>query len=152
MSRWMACGVMAVGLVAGCAQEDPAEDRAAIEAALRQWPDDFNAKNLPGVCGLFADDVVLIYPGSPDRNHQQFCDQMRTLFEDPGKECSYDPPDIQEVVVDGDLATVRLIWTLTIRDTSGKVLETIDENGVDVFRRQPDGSWKIHISHAFSQS
>jgi uncharacterized protein (TIGR02246 family) len=152
MSRWMACGVMAVGLVAGCAQEDPAEDRAAIEAALRQWPDDFNAKNLPGVCGLFADDVVLIYPGSPDRNHQQFCDQMRTLFEDPGKEFSYDPPDIQEVVVDGDLATVRLIWTLTIRDTSGKVLETIDENGVDVFRRQPDGSWKIHISHAFSQS
>jgi uncharacterized protein (TIGR02246 family) len=152
MSRWMACGVMAVGLVAGCAQEDPAEDRAAIAAALLQWPDDFNAKNLPGVCGLFADDVVLIYPGSPDRNHQQFCDQMRTLFEDPGKEFSYDPPDIQEVVVDGDLATVRLIWTLTIRDTSGKVLETIDENGVDVFRRQPDGSWKIHISHAFSQS
>jgi uncharacterized protein (TIGR02246 family) len=152
MSRWMACGVMVVGLVAGCAQEDPAEDRAAIEAALRHWPDDFNAKNLPGVCGLFADDVVLIYPGSPDRNHQQFCDQMRTLFEDPGKEFSYDPPDIQEVVVDGDLATVRLIWTLTIRDTSGKVLETIDENGVDVFRRQPDGSWKIHISHAFSQS
>jgi uncharacterized protein (TIGR02246 family) len=148
----MACGVMALGLVAGCAQEDPAEDRAAIEAALRQWPDDFNAENLPGVCGLFADDVVLIYPGSPDRNHQQFCDQMRTQFDDPAKQFSYDPPDIQEVVVDGDLATVRLIWTLTVRDASGKVLETVDENGVDVFRRQPDGSWKIHISHAFSQS
>lgn len=154
MTRWTTCGLTALCLMAGCAQEehDPAEDQAAIEAALRQWPEDFNAENLPGVCGLFADDVVLIYPGSPDRNHQQFCDQMRTLFDDPVQQFSYDAPEIQEVVVDGDLATVRLIWTLTIRDTSGKVLETVDENGVDVFRRQPDGSWKIHISHAFSQT
>ena len=157
MIRWMACGVIAFGVLAGCAQEpdrqgDPAEDRAAIEAALQQWPDDFNAENLDGVCGLFADDVVLIYPGSPDRNHRQFCDQMRTQFEDPAKHFSYDAPDIREVLVDGDLATVRLIWTLTIRDTSGKVLDTVEENGVDVFRRQADGSWKIHISHAFSRT
>jgi hypothetical protein len=44
-----------------------------------------------------------------------------------------------------------LMWTLTVRDTSGKVLDTVEENGIDVFRRQADGSWKIHISHAFSQ-
>jgi ketosteroid isomerase-like protein len=77
---------------------------------------------------------------------------MQTLFDDPAKQFSYDAPDIEEVLVEGDLATVRLMWKLTIRDTSGKVLDTIDENGLDVFRRQPDGSWKIHISHAFSQT
>ena len=150
MLRRTACGVLALGVVAGCG--DPANDRAAIEAALRQWPNDFNAENLPGVCGLFADDVVLVYPGSPDRNHQEFCNQMQTLFDDPAKKFSYDPPKIEEVLVDGDLATVRLMWKLTIRDTSGKVLEIIDENGLDVFRRQPDGSWKIHVSHAFTQN
>lgn len=31
----------------------------------------------------------------------------------------------------------------------GAVLETVTEDGVDVFTRQPDGRWQIHISHAF---
>jgi uncharacterized protein (TIGR02246 family) len=151
--RRIAWGVVALGVVAGCGQDiDPAKDRAAIEAALRQWPNDFDAENLSGVCGLFADDVVLVYPGSPDRDHDQFCDQMQSLFDDPIRKFNYDAPEIREVLVDGDLATVRLIWTLTVRDASGKVLETVEENGVDVFRRQPDGSWKIHVSHAFTQN
>ena len=155
MLRWLAGVVSALVALAGCAKApdpgpDPGKDRASIEAALQQWPNDFNAENLPAVCGLFADDVVLAYPGSPERGYQQFCDQMRQLFDSPSHKYSYDAPDVQEVVVDGDLAAVRLIWKLTVRDTSGAVLETTEENGVDVFRRQPDGSWKIHISHAFS--
>lgn len=130
---------------------DPDQDRAAIEGALRQWPDAFNAENIDGVCGLFADDAVLVYPGSPDHNHDQFCDQMRVIFADPDRTFSYAPPDIRDVFVDGDLVTVRLIWTMTVRDASGKVLETGAENGVDVFQRQADGSWRIRVSHAFPQ-
>ncbi len=154
MRRVFAC-LLVMATLAGCGHDsgssDPAADRAAIEAALLQWPEDFDAKNLDAVCGLFADDVVLVYPDSPDRGHQQFCDQMREVFHDPAKKFTYAAPDIQEVLVDGDLATVRLIWTLTVRDASGRVLETVKENGVDVFRRQADGSWKIHVSHAFTQ-
>ena len=137
----------AISMVAGCGNSD----RADIEAALLQWPRDFNARNLDAVCGLFADDVVLAYPGAPERNRDAFCAQMRGQFSDSSKTFRYDEPDIKEIIVDGDLATVRLFWTLTVRDTSGKVLETIQEDGVDVFRRQPDGSWKIHISHAFTK-
>jgi len=152
-NRWLACGVITFGVAVGCAQaHDPAQDQAAIEAALKQWPNEFNAENLAGVCGLFADDVVLVYPDAPERNRDEFCDQMQTLFDDPAKQFSYAAPDISEVLVDGDLATVRLIWTLTVRDTSGKVLETVEENGIDVFRRQADSSWKIHVSHAFTQN
>ena len=148
--------VMAV--VVGCARDgvkesdtDNAKDGAAIVAALQQWPIDFNAERLDAVCGLFADDVVLIYPDSPDRNRQQFCDQMSGKFADPAKTFEYAPPEINEVLVDGDLATVRLVWTLTVRDATGKVLETVREDGVDVFRRQADGTWKIHVSHAFTR-
>ena len=147
MLRLIAICLTAISVLAGCG----ASDRADIEAALLQWPRDFNARNLDAVCGLFADDVVLAYPGAPDRNRDAFCGQMRVQFRDPSKTFSYDEPDIKEIIVDGDLATVRLFWTLTVRDTSGKVLETIHEDGVDVFRRQPDGSWKIHISHAFTK-
>ena len=154
MGRVLTLGIVGVAFLAGCAkatvpQHDLASDRAAIAAALRQWPHDFNAENLPEVCGLFADDVILIAPNSRDRDHWAFCDQMKTLFADRAKRYSYAEPQINEVLVDGDLAAVRLIWTLTITDASGQVLETSKEDGVDVFQRQSDGSWKIHISHAF---
>jgi uncharacterized protein (TIGR02246 family) len=152
MNRALAC-LVAVAALAGCSTNvhDPELDRAAIEHALRQWPIDFNAEHVDGVCGLFAEDVVLVYPDSPDRGHQQFCDQMRRLFDDPTKTFSYETPDIGEVLVDGDLAAVRLNWTMTVRDSTGRVLETAEENGLDVFKRQPDGGWKIHVSHAFTQ-
>ena len=147
MLRLIAVSVAAISVLEGCGDSD----RADIEATLLQWPRDFNARNLDAVCGLFADDVVLAYPGATDRNRDAFCNQMGDQFSDSSKTFSYDEPDIKEIIVDGDLATVRLVWTQTARDTSGKVLQTIHEDGVDVFRRQPDGSWRIHISHAFTK-
>jgi len=157
MRRWAASSVVILATTAGCGQDrdargDQPEDRAAVVAALEKWPEDFNTKNLGAVCGLFADDVVLLYPDSPPRNHRQFCSQVQTSFDDPAKQFRYDKPDIHEVLVDGDLATVWLNWKLTVRDGTGALLESVDEDGVDVFRRQPDGSWKIHISHAFPAS
>ena len=104
------------------------------------------------MCGLFAENVVLAYPGGGNRGWNAVCDRMRGLFDDPAKKFTYSPPDIREVLVDGDLATVRLYWTLTVSDATGKPLETTRENGVDVFRRKPSGNWKIHISHAFSDT
>jgi uncharacterized protein (TIGR02246 family) len=144
------------GVLIGCgdrvaAQRDPAADKTAITAALRQWPNDFNAKNSAGVCGLFTEDVVLAYPGGEDRDRGELCARMHTLFDAPDKRFGYAQPDIREVLVDGDLATVKLFWTLTVTDKSGKVLDTGVEDGLDVFRRQPDGSWKIHDSHAFTK-
>ena len=47
--------------------------------------------------------------------------------------------------------TVQLFWTLTVTDPEGKVLDTGVEDGLDVFRRQPDDTWKIHVSHAFTK-
>jgi uncharacterized protein (TIGR02246 family) len=145
--------VMLLAVVTACGnptpRHDAAADRAAIEAALRQWPHDFNDRKLSAVCGLFADDVVLAYPQSRDRDHRAFCDQMQTLFADPARRPTYAEPEISEILVDGDLAAVRLIWPLTVTDATGKTLETTREDGLDVFQRQPDGAWKIRISHAF---
>jgi len=157
MARLIACLVATatMTLLAGCDHGAKAHDfereGVAIESALRQWQVDFNAVHTAGVCGLFADDAVLAYPGGEDRGRGEFCTRMQKLFDDPMKRFSYAPPDIREVLVDGDLATVRLFWTLTVTDKAGKVLDTGVEDGVDVFKRQPDGSWKIHISHAFTK-
>jgi steroid delta-isomerase len=57
-------------------------------------------------------------------------------------------PDIHEIVVSGDLAVVRLTWTLTT-ELAGKQ-DTTTEEGMDVFRRQPDGRWSIARFVAFT--
>jgi len=60
----------------------------------------------------------------------------------------YAPAEIEAVIVEGDTLVVRLVWTLTVSDAAGATPEVVRENGVDGFRRQPVGSWKIRVSHA----
>jgi ketosteroid isomerase-like protein len=38
---------------------------------------------------------------------------------------------------------VRLVWTLKVRRKDSGAEVSSDEPGMDIFRRQPDGSWKI---------
>lgn len=140
--------VLVSALAAACSSQAPADDQAAIRRVLDQWPKDFAAKKIDEVCGLFAPDTVVIYPDSADRNYADTCAQFRRVFSGPNS-FTYAPPEIHEILVDHDVAAVRLIWRLEIRDPHGAVLEKTAENGVDVFARQPDGSWKIRISHAF---
>ena len=46
-------------------------------------------------------------------------------------------------MVSGDMAAVRLIWHLTVKDTeTGETFKSSDR-GIDVFRLQPDGKWRI---------
>jgi steroid delta-isomerase len=50
----------------------------------------------------------------------------------------------------GDVAVVRLIWTLTIRPKGGAEITAI-EPGLDVFRRERDGRWRIIRYMAYEQ-
>jgi len=125
-----------------------------IRAALVQWSRDWNARDLDAVCGLFAPDVVLLHPDSPDRDHATMCKGFAATFARKDRTIHYDPPAIEEILVDGDLAVVRLVWTAHIRDTTakGKPSERIErENGIDIFERQGDGRWRIRISHAYPE-
>jgi len=56
------------------------------------------------------------------------------------------------MLVSGDLAVVRLVWTLSITDRNVPAGLTIKEKGIDVFTRQKDGAWKLSISHAYPYS
>lgn len=120
-----------------------------IRARLNQWPQDLRKKNLSGACGLFASDLIASYPGSKDRNFSDMCQQLSTIIQNKEKIFDYSDPVIEEIIVDKDMAIVRLIWTLTIYDQKTKTQEIIREKGLDVFQRQPDGLWKIRISFAY---
>ena len=50
----------------------------------------------------------------------------------------------------GDAAVVRLTWTLTIRPKDGGEVTSV-EPGLDVFRRERDGRWRIVRYIAYEQ-
>lgn len=121
-----------------------------IQAVLEQWPKDFNAKNVDPVCSLFAPDLIASYPGTKDVDYEQMCGRLRAAMNEKNRQFHYDLPEIEQILVMGDWAVVRLIWTLTIDVKKPIERQVIREKGLDVFKKQSDGSWKIAISFAYT--
>ena len=112
-----------------------------VRRALTQWVADFNAGKTERVCDLFATDVRADFRGYPTRDHKAVCDLLIQSLTNKTRAFSY-ALDIKEILVFGDVAVVRLVWTLTIKEKGGREFKSV-EPGMDVFRRQADGSWKI---------
>ncbi|MGC2274511.1 MAG: nuclear transport factor 2 family protein [Candidatus Binatus sp.] len=124
-----------------------AEDSAAaaqnqIRVALEKWKLDFNAGDGSQVCALFAPDLISDFRGQPEDTYNSLCANLQMALSDPNKTYQYDL-EIKEILVSGDLAVVRLVWTLKLRPKSGGAEQVTREPGMDIFRRQADGSWKI---------
>jgi len=113
-----------------------------IESALRKWRDDFNGRNVGGICDLFAPDLIANYGDFPQISYESICKQLKSSLTNPDLNFHYDL-GITEIIVSGDTGVVRLIWDLTVTDANGKVIERTKDRGMDIFRRQPDGKWKI---------
>jgi steroid delta-isomerase len=138
----LAGALLVVALLAGvpaAAQTDPAE--TAIRNALTQWTADFNARRADKVCDLLAPDLVAQFRGQPETGHAALCDQLTRSLTEPGKSFLYSLA-IKEILVSGDIAVVRLVWTLKV-ERAGAPAVTTEETGMDIFRRQPDGRWRI---------
>jgi ketosteroid isomerase-like protein len=119
----------------------PQDDAAAIRTALITWMDDFNAGRANQVCGLFAPTLRFDFRGTPERGYAEMCAQLHRARGSPVQRLAY-TVTINEVLVSGDLAIVRLVWHSTVRPGASDSVTT-DEPGLDVFARQPDGGWKI---------
>jgi ketosteroid isomerase-like protein len=119
---------------------NPAED--AIRAALMQWTADFNARKSAQICDLFASDLRYDYRGQPERGYRDICDLLQKSLSDPSKHYNYFP-EIKEIIVSDDLAVVRLVWTLSVNNGGTSDAIVSEETGLDVFRREPSGDWKI---------
>src|SRR3989442_2858022 len=114
----------------------------AISDTLIKWTRDFNAGDTVEICGLFARDLRYDYRGHPERGFDDICGLLQRSLSDRSKKYSYSL-QIKEILVSGDLAVVRLVWTLKV-SPAGAAIETVSEEpGMDIFRKQPDGSWKI---------
>jgi steroid delta-isomerase len=75
---------------------------------------------------------------------------LRAAIRDPDTTYRYSV-EINETMVYGDAAVVRLVWALEI-DKAGSPAQKIEEPAVDIFHRQADGSWKISRYLAYPAS
>jgi uncharacterized protein (TIGR02246 family) len=147
----MRSGLLSLAFVSSGAAQGDTPAQAAIRAALTQWMADFNAGNAEKVCGLFAPDLIAQYRGQPERDYQGLCDLLKRSLSDRSKIYAYSLA-IKEILVAGDLAVVRLTWTLKVKPKDGVGEISSDEPGMDIFRRQSDGSWKISRFIAYEAS
>jgi len=134
--------VLIASLASFAAWSAQAADAAAqIKDTLNQWMADFNAGRADRVCGLFAPDLRATFRGQPERNYAELCDLLKGSLADKEKTFSYGL-DVKEIKVFGDVAIVRLDWTLTTKDKDGRETTSV-EPGMDVFQKQADGNWRI---------
>jgi uncharacterized protein (TIGR02246 family) len=138
--------LLLVAAPAGGAAAERAQDE--IRAAFKTWTRDFNDRKSDAVCSLFSPELRYDFRGYPERGYKDICNSLKRTLTDQSKTYAY-AYDIREILVEGDLAIVRLTWTLTVTLRNGQELQSI-EPGLDIMRRDPDGNWKIIRYLAYS--
>lgn len=116
-----------------------AEDE--IKSALVKWTQDFNAGDADGACALFSPELRYDFRGYPERGFADICARLKRSLGDESKRYAY-ALDLREIIVSGDIAIARLVWTLTVTLAGGQTVTSV-EPGIDIFRKEPDGTWKI---------
>jgi ketosteroid isomerase-like protein len=91
---------------------------------------------------LFALDLRYDYRGQPERGYGDICALLHRSLADGTKHYAYSFT-VKEILVADDLAVVRLSWTLRMRSRGPQGFARSTESGMDIFRKQADGSWKI---------
>ena len=144
MRRFLVLIAMAAGLfvTVTAAVAEPVSDEAAIRAALTQWRDDFNAGRAEKICDIFAPVLQADIRGAGERDFEAQCKLLHTVLADPARAFFY-RLDIEDIFAAGDMAAVRLVWTLTTRVKATGELGTTEEQDLDVFGRGSDGHWRI---------
>ncbi len=131
---FLMCGVPAV---AGAESPD-----AEIRAALEHWMADFNAGHADKVCDIFAPSLRADVAGAAERDFDAQCGLLRQALGDSSRSLSY-ALDLKEILAEGDMAAVRLKWTLTARVKATGNFSTTEEQGLDIFGKGSDGRWRI---------
>ena len=121
---------------------DRADGAATIRAEFVDWTQAYNARQADKVCGICSEDFRYKFGEVQDRGYNDVCPALRRLLGDETHRSHY-TLDLREILVYGDIAVVRLIWTLDSSQPGSSATVRTLEPGMDIFKRQNDGTWKI---------
>ncbi len=140
LARPLFAAMALAGLMCAPALSDPEADKAAIAARLQAWAEAVNARDAVKACDLYAPDLVASVRGSSERGREAVCGAIGSTLADRTRTVRY-APEIEEILVSGDLAVARLTWTLTL--ARGPKPAVQKEPSLAVFRRDADGRWSV---------
>lgn len=135
--------VLLLVLIAGVARADAGAENAAAEktirAALASWVEAANRGDYAATMSVWAPDLIGWAPEGPDDTYQRELSYAKLPAQPVRTTYAL---TINEVIVDSSLAVVRDTWTQTTKQDAG-VDKVSTFRSFEVWRRQPDGSWKI---------
>jgi uncharacterized protein (TIGR02246 family) len=156
-SRVLECSALVVAtLLAGCEQPkaaaagtggappvDLAKAAAEIRATDARWLATARSRDAAKVVPFWTDDAVLLFPGMPPVvGRKALTDYVASSFKDPDFTITFGTDTIV-VASSGDMAYEIGRDTITYND--GKKRVTTMNNGVVVWRKQPDGQWRAAV-------
>jgi steroid delta-isomerase len=140
--RRAACSIVLLASSFPAVAVDGKDGATVIRAELDAWTQAYNARQADKICGIFSEDLRYKFGEVPDRGYSDVCPALHRLLGDRTHRSHY-TLDLREILVYGDVAVVRLIWTLDeSKEGSSDTVRSL-EPGMDIFQRQKDGSWKI---------
>ena len=146
LTRWAACGALAV-FTLGCSQQPPtppdtrADDAANILQTDMAWSKAAAAKQLDGMLAYYADDAFMFPDNGPMATGKDAIrETWDMMLSDPNFSISWQPTKV-EVARSGDMGYSHGTYQTTMNDAKGKPV-TSKGKYVVVWKKQADGSWK----------
>jgi len=120
------------------------QDAKADEALLRKLIQDtaqaINQNDAAGILAHYSKDILVSYPGIPDTTYDVFERSYREMLRPNTSTITV--PTIDEILVSGDLATIRMTWSTSITNKETGQCSSRQAKDLQVWRRE-NGTWKL---------
>ena len=134
-----ALALLAVALSVGAAFSGEAEDRAAINAASRNFSVAFVAGDTAAIRALYTEDAVLLPPGREVHGRDAI---VRYFAPNPIRTQLAHAMTTEDLRIHGEVAIDAGTWSNTFRGADGEQYSA-SERYLVIWRRSTDGAWRI---------
>jgi uncharacterized protein (TIGR02246 family) len=126
-------------------------DVKAVQDNEAQWNLDWAAKDQDKIVAHYADDAILMVPGTPSTSGREAIrTALKPMVSDPALSLKFHATTV-EVAKSGDVAYTQGSYTLTVTDPQTKQIVNDHGSYVTTYRKQPDGTWKAVADIATSE-